>query len=572
MHVFGAPRLALFFVSVSAWIAVSVSVRGQPSSFAPLPDAPGSVRAKIATSGSAFLPTGLEAVTAEDKAYAAWHGADAEEDREIADSDRNNNNLMPQSGAGAVNLLPLLSEARKIMRSPPMEEANEHYHWSGLLWETFEFFGVENSFRLMTDPYFRYLTADKPFWHDYIASARQWNMGRWSDGDDFLVAYIGHPMQGAVTSYIEIQNDPHDRYLRLSANPAYWKSRFKGFLWNTVYSTDEKIGFLGETGLGSEGGYTYVAGCHVPCPSYKPGGKYTNNTGWVKFITTPVVGTLWLLGEDFLDRYVGGPVREWRPYSLWPKILRGGLNPCRTMANGMRFKDPWYRDFQHEQEDDLHGIHFLNENREAVQALPRFELAPHLNLLSLPVNNAQCTACRQETIGAGFGLAYRASRWVDFDADVDHQQNASPLPSYRAGGDVAMGTFGLRTGLETPNYAVKVSLRPGFVSYDRAWFIPQYAYTIGVKGPPAYPTAPMTPLREGRITHFATVLAVNADYGLSRHLALRTALNNTAIRYKETYLDRTPGRGAPPFLFFISPNVFATNENWGWQTGPVLRF
>jgi hypothetical protein len=39
----------------------------------------------------------------------------------------------------------------------------------------------------------RYLTADKPFWHDYIASLKQWNMHRWSDGDDFLVAYVGPP-------------------------------------------------------------------------------------------------------------------------------------------------------------------------------------------------------------------------------------------------------------------------------------------------------------------------------------------------------------------------------------------
>jgi hypothetical protein len=471
-----------------------------------------------------------------------------------------------------VDLTPFLTHFSQAAEGtqPTLQEQEEHYHWKGLLWQSFAFFGVENSFRLMTDEYFRYLTADKPFWHDYIASVRQWNMGRWSDGDDFLVAYVGHPMQGAITSFIEIQNDPHDRFLEISATRAYWMSRFKGFLWNTVYSTDQKVGPLGETALGSEGGYTYVAGCHYPCGLYLTNPKYTNNTGWVKLISTPVVGTIWGLGEDFLDRYVSDRVQEGRPDAVFPKILRGSLNPCRTMANALRLKTPWYRDFQHTDDMYTPAVHFISEREQIVRSLPRFEIFPHFNALSLPINTEQCSACRRTTIGSGTGFSYRFSRWFDLDSDLNYQPEASPLPSYRAGGSVISGTFGFRVGIQTPNYALKAAVRPGFVSYDHAYFLTPATYTY--MGAPAYPDAPPTAIGPGRITHFATALIINADYGLTRHFALRAAFGNTAVRYKTSYLDRPPGRGSPPYLYFISPNVFATNENWTFQIGPVIRF
>jgi len=91
----------------------------------------------------------------------------------------------------------------------------------GLLWQSLAFTGVEDGFRLATDHYMRHLVADGPFWHNYFASLGQWHMDRWSDGDDFLVDDIGHPMQGAVSAFIEIQNSPSQRVLRLSNSKAY---------------------------------------------------------------------------------------------------------------------------------------------------------------------------------------------------------------------------------------------------------------------------------------------------------------------------------------------------------------
>lgn len=482
------------------------------------------------------------------------------------------------SAAGQIDVTPLairlaqkIEDAKEASATP---EREEHYHWRGLLLQSFWFFGIEQTARLFSDPYFRELTADKPFWHDYIASLHQWNMGRWSDGDDFLVAYIGHPIQGAVTSYIEIQNDPHDRYLRLSNTRAYWLSRFKGMMWATVFSTDEKVGPLGETALGSEGGYTYTPGCHIgTCPPYIPGvSKYTNNTGWVKFITTPVIGTVWVIGEDTIDRYITGPIEDAHPGRVAPKILRGGLNPCRSAANAMRLKKPWYRDYEHPDTRNQVPVHFISEREILVRQLPRFEVFPHFNGLSLPINTSQCAPCRKWTTGTGVGFSYRFKSWLDFDSDLSYQPEASPLPSDRAGGSIISGTFGFRTGLQTPHYALKIALRPGFVSYDHAYLTsPTGIHYPGVTGPVIIPPATPTP-ETGRITHFVTSLSINGDYAISRHLLLRGAFGMTAIRYKTDYYDRYPGRDTPPSLFYISPDIYATNENWNLQTGPVVRF
>ncbi len=440
---------------------------------------------------------------------------------------------------------------------PPIE----HYHWKAMLWQSFAFFGVENGFRLMTDPYLRTLTVDKPFWHDYWASMQQWNMGRWSDGDDFLVAYIGHPIQGSVTEFIEIQNDPVGRLQRIGKSKAYWKSIYHAFLWNTIFSTDQKVGPLGESALGSEGGYTYVVGCPAPCPTYNPAkDKVTNNTGWVKLISTPVVGTLWTLTEDFLDRFVSDPIQNhYGMDRLFPEIVRSALNPSRTMANFLRWRAPWYRDFQHDIFDMRisRRINFLPSDEDLVRAAPRFEVFPHFNAISLPVNAASCSQCRKMTTGYGFGFSSRMTKRMDLESDVNYQPNASPLPSDRAGGNIFMGTFGIRSGFQTAHYSLKGSLRPGFLSYDRAY------ETSPVKEGPAPDI--------GRITHFTTALALTGDYVLNRHLALRGVFGNTPVRYREAKLS-PPNPGKYPYLNWLSRENFLNNENWAWQAGPVLRF
>lgn len=447
------------------------------------------------------------------------------------------------------------------MQSDTVNQSVQKYHWKGLIWQSLAFNSIENAWRLSSDDQIQTKLFNKPFWHDYIASLHQFNMGRWNDGDDFLVNYIGHPMQGAISGYIEIQNDPSGRRLEISHSRAYWKSRWYAMLWATAYSTQSEIGPFGEAALGNEGGWTYPLGCKRPCPQYQPGvTRYTNNTGWVDFVITPVVGEVWILTEDTIDRYISDSVQEENPTGLFPKILRGSLNPSRTMANFLRGKSPWYRDWQHPDEIPASsGMHFLpsDEKMQEIRNRPRWEIEPHITAFSVAVNTRTCNNCRHITGGFGTEFSYRFYRWLDGDADVTVQPNASPLPSDRAGGTLVSGVFGLRTGFDTPNYALKLGIRPGFVSFDNA-----------------YLTSPVaeTPVpQQGQITHFTWNVSLSGDYRVNRHLAWRAEVENSVIRYRSAYLD-PPGIGTPPYLSWLSHENFVNRGNWVYQSGPVFRF
>ncbi len=448
----------------------------------------------------------------------------------------------------------------------PSQGNRQRYPYGKLFWQSLEFTGAEDLYRLSTDPYMRHLIADAPYWHDYIESMKQWNMRRWNDGDDFLVDYIGHPMQGSVSGFIQIQNSPHDKYLRLSGSREYWRSRFHAMLWATVFSTQQKIGPLGEAALGNAGGYTYALHCPYPCRHYVPGvTKYTNNTGWTDFITTPTIGTLWIVFEDFLDKEVSDRIADHLPGVVAGHIIRGSLNPTRTMANFFRGKNPWYRDYDHR--PDMAAGEAAPVGREekllgegSTGTGARIELFPHLDAISLPVNTPTCNGpCRRMLYGPGIGFSSRLTHFVDFDSDVSMHSDASPLASDRAGGSVTIGTFGFRSGIRTERFALRASIRPGFLSYDKAL----------ESSPSKQNPTPSV----GRITHFTTALAVSTDLNLGRHLAARFVILNLPVRYREAKLRPTaPGVGTPPYFDWLSKQVFATNENWGYQTGLVMRF
>ncbi|HEY8997694.1 MAG TPA: hypothetical protein VIM60_07330, partial [Edaphobacter sp.] len=94
-------------------------------------------------------------------------------------------------------------------------ESSEPFHWKGLILQSLSFEMLQNVTRIMTaDQNDRHILLNSPFWSNYWASLQQFNMRRWNDGDSIKVNYIGHPMQGAISGYIEVQNDPRGRMLR----------------------------------------------------------------------------------------------------------------------------------------------------------------------------------------------------------------------------------------------------------------------------------------------------------------------------------------------------------------------
>ena len=213
----------------------------------------------------------------------------------------------------------------------------ESYHWRGSD-RSIPFFNViENSFRSASDDQIRILLANKPFWHDYAASMRHFNMRRWNDGDDFLVNYVGHPMQGAVSGFIEVQNDPTGRLQETQRNPGLLEKSFQGIpVGDCIQHPFRNQSTRVKLGIGNEGGWTYPIHCHTICTAPGTYKKYTNNTGWVDFTITPTVGILWLLAEDTLDRFISDRVQGGNTVSKsCPRSCAVSLNPSRTMANAI---------------------------------------------------------------------------------------------------------------------------------------------------------------------------------------------------------------------------------------------
>lgn len=437
---------------------------------------------------------------------------------------------------------------------PQYSEKPESFHWRGLILESLSFDMLQNATRVMTaDQHDRHILLNKPFWSNYWASLGQFNMRRWNDGDSIKVNYIGHPMQGAISGYIQIQNDPRGRDLRISRDPAYWKSRYHAFLWELVYSTQWEIGPLGETAVFNQGGFTYPIRCnkHPGTPDYceLPTSTYTNNTGWVDFIITPVVGTLWLLGEDTIDRYITDPLVQRHPNAFGYKLMRASLNPPRSLANILRGRFPWWRDYENPgmTESALHKQYVRILYDEPVEHM---DFSLHSSALGLQTNHPSCMNCRQTATGAGVDIAIRLKRYLDFTTDISIYPQASPVSSLNKGGNLTTATFGVRSGYITKRYAIRVGLAPGLASYS---------------------TAGADPEDQKRNFNFAAAATLAGDLRFSNHVGFRATLTQMLIRYKSS--ERDPdGIGTPPRLSFLSHDNFINSTNWGVQLGPVFRF
>lgn len=205
---------------------------------------------------------------------------------------------------------------------------SERFQWGEALRQAALFNSLQHILRFATEDGTR-KEIKGPFFRDWFQSVR--NLRGWRDGDPFLVNYIGHPIMGAASGYIQIQNDPRGCYLEFEPNrKAYWKSRLKAMAWSAAYSTQFELGPISEASLGNVG--------RAP----RPDGK--SPMSYVDLVITPTVGTLWLMGEDALDKHFvqrfEGRVRN----RFWRGMVRSFFNPGRSVANAMRFKWPWHRD------------------------------------------------------------------------------------------------------------------------------------------------------------------------------------------------------------------------------------
>ena len=206
-------------------------------------------------------------------------------------------------------------------------------HWRQLLITSSVFNAFQNAGNLYTGYWYRVETTQGKWFQRWFDSDLGWRWGQWNDGNPFLDDYVGHPMMGAITSYMWIQNDPRAMTVDFGNNRQYWHSRLYAMVYSTAYSFEWKFGPFGEAGVGHNGDHATDT-IH---------GVRQNDTGDVELVTTPVGGLVWNVAEDMIDKYVVEKMEE-TPRSPFALLAISILTPARATANIFRFRPPWYRD------------------------------------------------------------------------------------------------------------------------------------------------------------------------------------------------------------------------------------
>jgi hypothetical protein len=401
--------------------------------------------------------------------------------------------------------------------------------------------------RAAFDPGLRYLIAHKPFWHDYGASFGGYDMSHWGDGDDFVVNDIGHPLEGAVFGRTFLQNSPRSQVV-IGKNRQYWMSRLKAMGWATAWSTQLELGPISETSIGNQGGYTYVPGCGtlVSClndPKYhKPP---TTNTGWTDFVVTPTIGTLWIIGEDTIDKYIVMPIAI-NHRIIGGRILRSALEPSRSFAALFAGKLPWQLPAPENNFVVVSKTQPLQPPRPDLRApVQKWELGTQYTNLSLPVLTNECTGgfCRKNLSGAGVTFDYNFTRGISIDSALNF------IPRQQGSQPVLEGLFGVKVGMRFNHIGVFGKVRPGFIYYDQA-----------VPG-----GGDFTP---NSLSRFVTDLGGVFEYYPDHNSTLRFDVGTTVVRY---LTNRTDG-DRYPLGSQLSTQYWVTQGNLQLATTYTYRF
>lgn len=239
------------------------------------------------------------------------------------------------------------SAKSELTTSVPSKETNrsEKFHWGRALLESFELLSIEQAYVVHTD--YRWVVSENgvPFnhyWRDYMQSLHSWKDAGWSDGDPNYYGYVGHPIQGAFTSYIQIQNDPRSERLEFSNTKAYWRSRLKATVWNAVYSTQWNLGPLSEVTVekyGTKERSPWNRNGTWPCTEK----NCYSGVGQIDIVMTPIGGMVWLIGEEWMDKNIARRVERASSNRFLIDAVRCTFNPVRAGANVLHGSRPWFR-------------------------------------------------------------------------------------------------------------------------------------------------------------------------------------------------------------------------------------
>ncbi len=434
-----------------------------------------------------------------------------------------------------------------VLNRPLPPDRPQKFNFKGAFWQSFGENLFYHVWRVASDPGMQWNLEHKPFFHDWFASYKGYDMHRWGDGDDFIVNDVGHPLEGAVFARTFLQNSPRSQ-VAIGKNSRYWTSRLKATLWSAAWSTQLEIGPLSETSIGNQGGFTYVPNCGIYAyclnnPKFhKPP---TNNTGWTDFVVTPLVGTAWVIGEDTIDKYIAAPVAV-NHRILGGRILRTALEPSRSFAAIFAGKFPWDLPSSESGFVTNSRSHFPSTfgNFESTP-LNHIELGPQYTNISLPVVSSSCSSvtCRRNLSGFGSNLGYNFSRAIAFDSSLNfipEQQGTKPM---------IQGLFGFRLGARTQHVGIFAKVRPGFIYYEKA---------MTQEGGST----------QSNLTRFATDAGGVVEYYPKQGATLRLDVGTTLVRY----LTNRPDPTTYPLGSLLSTQYIVSQGNFQMSSSYSIRF
>jgi hypothetical protein len=161
-----------------------------------------------------------------------------------------------------------------------------------------------------------------PFFPDYARSVKRPH--GWNDGDGWFVNYVGHPIHGAASSRIWLDQVESDRHPTFGMTKAYFASRGKAAAWAAGYSLQFEFGPLSEASIGNVG-------------------MNPATTGWVDHIVTPVGALAMTVAEDALDQYLITLIERHTRNAFFTAAVRIFFNPSRSLANVAQGREPWFR-------------------------------------------------------------------------------------------------------------------------------------------------------------------------------------------------------------------------------------
>lgn len=232
----------------------------------------------------------------------------------------------------------------------------------------------------------------------------------WDDGDPNWFGDVGHPIQGALTGFIQIQNDPKSQKLEFSRTKAYWKSRLKAALWNAVCSTQWNLGPLSEVTVekyGTQDRAPWNANGSFPCNTNH---CYTG-VSQIDVVMTPLGGTAWPIGEDLLDKKVVRRLEESTQNRFLIDTVRVALNPIRSGANRLHGEHPWYRASR-----EVQGLGTFTDQKSARSTVdaPKSQIPNHGNVF-FGYTHAGVSLCEVVFSGAHSAIHFpaRLQTWAE---------------------------------------------------------------------------------------------------------------------------------------------------------------